>query len=312
MKNTRYTWSVPPEQAPEKLSRFLADVLPDLSHTKAKTAIENGLVSVDGEIEDDILAEFQAGQEIELDLRQGFAPRQRSEYLLRGIDVIHEDSDIIVVNKPPGILVHQTAYKERGTLIELIHRYWRKTNTDPGYLKPVHRIDKDTSGLVIFPRNAHAHQSLLAQFKKHTIQRSYLCLAHGLIRPEQGTFKSYLSRERKGQERRGSSDQAGVGKQAVTHYRVQKYLPDFSIVECQLETGRTHQIRIHLSEAGHPLVGEKVYISKALRKRVRFPRQALHAYSLTLLHPKTQKEIRFQADLPEDMHRFIKKHQKAS
>ncbi len=308
MKNGLYTLAVEPADDQQKLSQILSKHITGLSHSRAKLAIESGLLTVNKRRVKDILALGYTNDFLKIDLRQGCDPKSRTEYLLRGIEIVYEDSDIIVVSKPAGILVHQTPDKERGVLIELIHRYFRKKKQPAGYLKTVHRIDKETSGLVIFPRNAKAHTHMGLQFKNHTITRSYVCIVHGHLKPEKGTFTTNLVREIKHTGRRGSSYDENRGKEAITHYEVKEYLDEYTVVECRLETGLTHQIRIHLSEAGHPLLGEEVYIPKELRKTQRFPRQALHAGTIQLTHPGTNRAVGYTAKMPKDMAQFIEKH----
>ncbi len=308
MENRIYTWTIPGIDNQKKLSLLLTKKVEWLSHSRAKLAIKNGLVTANGQKVTDIVSKGLTNEVIELDLRQGFSPRWRTAGLLRGVKIVHEDDDILVADKPPGILVHQTDDKERGTLLEIIHRYWRKRKRSPGYLKTVHRIDKETSGLVVFPLNATAHRSLAYQFVQHTVARSYLCIVHGHVQPEKGTLINYIVHKAKGRNRRGCSDREGVGKKAVTHYQVRRYLPGYSLVECRLETGISHQIRIQFMEAHYPLLGETVYIPKGLRRKQKFPRQALHASSLKLLHPRTKKYVTFMAELAQDMARYLMKN----
>ena len=307
MLNKKYQFSVTIDDDNNKLSQFITDHIPHFSHSKAKEAIKNQLVAVNQVIKTDPLTTISNNDLIDIDLRQGTAPRYRIQSLLRNMEIVFEDDDIIVINKPAGILVHQTEDKEKGTLVELIHRYWRKRKQGPQYLKVVHRIDKETSGLVVFPKNAHAHRILGEQFKNHKVKRSYLAVVHGHVEPRFGQFQSYLVHETKGKARRGSSDKEGVGKLAITNYSVKDYFSNYTLVECWLETGRTHQIRIHFSEAGYPLLGEDVYIDKNLRKHQHFKRQALHAATLSFKHPVTGENVHFTANLPEDMANYMKR-----
>ncbi|OQY27303.1 MAG: hypothetical protein B6244_11010 [Candidatus Cloacimonetes bacterium 4572_55] len=300
-----HTFTTDRDDCDKKLSRILSEKVESLSHSKAKLVIQNGLVARNDQSLLDITATVSTGDRIRLDLRQGVSPRPRTARLLRGLKIIHEDASILVTNKSPGVLVHQTEEKERGALIELIHRYYRKKKRPPGYLKPVHRIDKDTSGLVIFPRSGYSHRHLAVQFKEHSVARVYSAIVHGQLRPKQGKFESNIVREADARRRRGSSGQPNVGKKAITHYHVLRYFSGYSLVNCRLETGVTHQIRIHLSEAGHPLLGETIYIPKEKRKKQRFPRHALHAASLGFIHPGTGKSVFFEAELPDDMWEFI-------
>lgn len=307
MDSKLYHLTFSSDTAGTKLSQFLSDQIPHLSHTQAKLAIQNGLVSVNGTVQTDILSVCQPDEAILVDLRHGATPRARTRHTLRNIEIVYEDKDLIVVNKPAGILVHPTDESERGTLLELIHRYWRKGKKPHSYLKVVHRIDKETSGLVVFPKNALSHRLLSLQFKDHLVERTYTAIVHGHVRPEQGQYESFIVQETKHTKRRGSSGEADVGKKAVTRYQVRRYFPDYTLVDCWLETGRTHQIRIHFSEAGHPLLGEEVYISKELRRYQRFRRQALHAGTLRFCHPSTGEMVDFSVDLPPDMTRFIQR-----
>jgi 23S rRNA pseudouridine1911/1915/1917 synthase len=244
----------------------------------------------------------------------------------------YADNDIVVVDKPAGLTTMRHGYEaaEFGrraqrylpkTLADLLpgllSRYLssskkgssrRKPNPSfiPGPIRAVHRLDKDTSGLVVFARNPKAERNLGEQFRRHTIDRLYHGLVRGRARP--GKIESYLTQDR-GDGRRGSTTKAGQGKRAVTHIKVLETLGDYTLVECQLETGRTHQVRIHLAEEGTPLCGERVYDrplhGKPPPDRSAAPRLALHAARLGFQHPTTGKRLVWTSPLPKDLQVFL-------
>lgn len=231
-------------------------------------------------------------------------PSQRSPKPARFIKV-YEDTHIIVVYKPAGLLTQPGPDRERGTLLSQIHRYLhRKAEGRRFHLRVVHRLDRDTSGLLVFSKSALAQKSLLWQFKHRSVDKKYVAILEGNLPKEQGTIRTQFVRNR-GDRRRGSTRRKDIGKEAVTHYRVIERLRGATVVEVQLETGRTHQIRIHFAEAGYPLVGERVYYPGNSKPRVAFPRQALHAQSLAFIHPLSGQPVQFTAEMPADLQELL-------
>jgi 23S rRNA pseudouridine1911/1915/1917 synthase len=253
--------------------------------------VAEGKVRVDGEVITDALFRVKAGATIDLVMN---APRAGARRLPREA-IVHVDAHVVVVDKPSGISTIPYA-EERGTLDELVKNALPKTGGAVPSLGVVHRIDKETSGLVVFTRTWLAKKSLSAQFRAHTVHRKYLAIVHGYV--QKRTIRSHLI-ENRGDGLRGSS-RKGDGQLAITHVESIQKLEQATLVACRLETGRTHQIRIHLSEAGHPLVGEKVYIRNFAGPKIDAPRLMLHAAELGFIHPATGREVMFTRDPPED------------
>jgi 23S rRNA pseudouridine1911/1915/1917 synthase len=217
------------------------------------------------------------------------------------LDIVLEDADLLVVNKPAGLTVHPAPGHPSGTLVNALLSAVRDLAGIGGELRPgiVHRLDKDTSGLLVVAKSDAAHRALAAQFKAHTAQRTYLAVVRGRLRRDEGTIAAALGRH---PVRRTRIAVVARGRHAVTHYTVLERFRDATLVACRLETGRTHQIRVHLAHAGHPLLGDPVY------GRARAPeigRQALHAARLEFTHPRTGRRVTCTAPVPEDMARLL-------
>jgi 23S rRNA pseudouridine1911/1915/1917 synthase len=221
--------------------------------------------------------------------------------------VVFEDIHLIVVDKPAGVLTQPTPEREPGTLLSQVHRYLRrKARGRRFHLRVVHRLDRDTSGLLVFSKSALAHKGLLWQFKHRKVEKKYLALVENVMPLDQGTFRSRLVRNRC-DRRRGSTRRRDLGKVAITHYRVIERLRGATLLEVRIETGRTHQIRIHLAEAGFPIAGEHVYLPKGFIPKVSFRPHALHAGLLGFFHPINGQWIVFSASPPPDFVVLIEK-----
>ena len=237
------------------------------------------------------------------------------------IDVIFEDKDILVLNKPKGMVVHPGAGNIKNTLVNaLLYKYKNDLSNINGSLRPgiIHRIDKDTSGLLVVAKNNLAHVNLGNQFSKHTIKRKYICLTWGVVRPLNGKISTLISRDKKNRQLMTVSDING--KKAVTNYKTLKVfniknIPKISLIECELETGRTHQIRVHLKYKGTSLLGDKQYGKKNMKfKKInnefflrlnKLSGQALHAKTLEFIHPSTKKWMSFNSDLPDSFKKIL-------
>jgi len=220
---------------------------------------------------------------------------------------LYEDDAILIADKPAGVLTQPTAERQRDTLLERAGRYLARTRgVKHPYVGIVHRIDQDTSGVVLLVCSPTALRPFQALFRAHTIERSYVAIVEGNIEPARGTIDMPLVADR-GDGRRGAARASGEGVRAITHYeRVETFGATAARLLCRLETGRTHQIRIHLAEGGHPVVGERVYRArKAPPFPVTFPRQALHAQALGFIHPITGQGIRVEAPLADDLSELI-------
>ncbi len=306
---------VPDDQAGLTLAALLRQRLPELSWTQVRRLVETRRVRLDGEICLDPARRLRAGVVVELLGKP--APRPRQHELLA---VRHLDEHVVVVEKPSGVATvrhpAERAWTERRKALHptledlvpgLIARTEGRRQKGPlPRLRAVHRLDKDTSGLVVFARTVAAERGLGKQFHAHTVDRRYLAVVPGYLAPQR--IVTRLVRDR-GDGRRGSTDLTGAGKEAVTHVEVVERLPGYTLLSCRLETGRTHQIRIHLAERGHPVCGDKVYRIKP-DGTVRpddsgAPRLALHAAELGFTHPVTGDELHWSMPLPADLQAFL-------
>ena len=226
--------------------------------------------------------------------------------------IVHEDDHLIVVDKPAGLVVHPAAGNPDGTLVNaLLHHCKGQLSGIGGVARPgiVHRIDKDTSGLLVVAKTDKAHEGLGAQFADHSIERAYRAVVAGRPAPPAGTVTGAIGRSSRDRKKMAIVEE-GRGKHAVTHYRTIRPLGEASLVECRLETGRTHQVRVHMSSIGHPLLGDPVYGRSSSRFRpalsaAQFARQALHAAELGFIHPVTQERLHFVSEMPADMRELI-------
>ena len=237
------------------------------------------------------------------------------------LDIVYEDKDLLVLDKPKGMVVHPGAGNYENTLVNaLLYKYKKNLSDINGSLRPgiVHRIDKETSGLLVVAKNNFAHANLGSQFSKHTIGRKYLCLSWGVVRPLSGKISTLITRDKKNRQLMSVSDING--KKAITNYKTIKVfnikdIPKISLIECELETGRTHQIRVHLKYKGTSLLGDKQYGKKNVKfKKInneffselnKLSGQALHAKSLDFFHPSTKKKMKFSSKLPDGFNKIL-------
>ena len=276
----------------EPLDRVLRDRHPGASWAEVRRLIETGKVSVNGAVQRETVLRVLAGAQIELRMA---AARQREGPRLASGAIVHADAHVVVVQKPAGISTVPYDENETGTLDELVRAELGRREAPLGI---VHRIDKETSGLVLFARSLAAKLDLKNQFRVHSVRRRYRAIAHGAVSDR--TISSRLIQDR-GDGRRGSTNNPKLGREAVTHVFFREALAGATFLECRLETGRTHQIRIHLSEAGHPLAGERVYDRNNPHPVIAAPRLMLHAWQLGFRHPVTSQELDFEQPLPADM-----------
>jgi 23S rRNA pseudouridine1911/1915/1917 synthase len=286
----------PDLRMPIRLDKLVAERF-GLSRRAAQEAIRNGRVDLAGERCD------EPGREVEPDASLAFFPSRPKARKVQGrLRVLHEDPHVILVDKPAGLLTMPTPERERDTLLERVGRYLALRHGGRPYVGIVHRLDKDTSGALALARSPAALRAFQDLFRAHDIERQYLAVVEGAVRRESGTVDLPLVTDR-GDLRRGVARRPGEGRRAVTHYRVvERFGPVATLLACWLETGRTHQIRIHLAELGHPVVGEPVYRPRSRpRSKAAFHRQALHAQTLGFTHPLTGEAVRVEAALPADM-----------
>ena len=313
-------FAVTDELAGERLDKFVS-IVADISRTLAAKMIDDGNVSVDGSVGDKKL-KLKAGQCVEIIIPEPASDRAEPENI--PLDIVYEDEDIVVVNKPSGMIVHPAPGVYSGTLVNaLLYHCKGSLSGIGGVARPgiVHRIDKDTSGLLVVAKNDFAHNALAADIKVHDVKRVYVAIALGNIKEENGTVDKPIGRHPIDRKKMAVIQNPQIkSRDAVTHYSVLERfaLPqgNLTLVECELETGRTHQIRVHLASIGHALLGDEVYggvnnkhytTHKAL-----IDGQCLHARKLTLTHPRTKEIMSFEAPLPENMKNLIEKLEKSS
>ncbi len=294
-----------------RLDKALAEAS-GLSRERVKTLIGEGRVTVDGAVASSASAKVEAGARFTIAIPPPEPLAAEPQDI--ALDIVFEDAHLIVVNKTAGLVVHPAAGNPDGTLVNaLLHHCRGSLSGIGGVARPgiVHRIDKDTSGLLVVAKTDAAHEGLARQFADHSIARTYLAVCAGHPVPPSGRIEARIGRSDANRKKMavlpGTSTR---GKHAVTHFRTLGKLEECALIECRLETGRTHQVRVHLSSIGHPLLGDPVYGRtparlRPLLKRIGFARQALHAASLGFRHPATGEMVDFQAETPLDMRELI-------
>ncbi len=297
-------WTAPPTAAGATLAAVVRDASGE-PWTVVKRWIATGKVQVGGEVVTAIDHRLRGGEAIEVRLA---APRPRDP--TREAVLVHDDAHVVVIDKPEGVSSVPYDDRETGTAMDLIRGAWRRMGQRATVtpLHVVHRIDKATSGLLMFAKTKRGELGLAAQLRDHSCERSYLCVAHGVVQP--GRIESMLVTDR-GDGLRGSTHHANQGKRAVTHVEVVERLRGATACRIRLETGKTHQIRIHLAEQGHPLVGEEVYVRDFTERGgalLAAPRMMLHAATLGFLHPITGERLRFESPLPPAIVDWIARH----
>jgi len=270
------------------------------SWNQARRLIQTGKVFVDGAPVTDPEFVVRSGQRLKI-VMHAPAPRARR---LPERTIVYLDTHLVVVEKPPGVSSVPFSEDERGTLNQLVEQELaQKSGGRRAPLGIVHRLDRDTTGLLVFARTLPAKRELKNQFRHHTVERRYWALVEGEM--ESTTIESRLIADR-GDGRRGSVESKTLGRLARTHVKVLERLPSATLVECRLETGRTHQIRIHLGERGHALLGERVYGARGRpASELSVPRVMLHAFELGFVHPATEKPLHFESKMPDDMQRVL-------
>ncbi|HWK23929.1 MAG TPA: RluA family pseudouridine synthase [Ureibacillus sp.] len=290
---TLVTITIEQENAGERIDKALSTIQEDWSRSQIANWITDGIIKVNGE---DIKPKYKVkeGDVIEVDVPDPESLEVIPEDL--DLEIIYEDNDVLVVNKPKGMVVHPAPGHLSGTLVNGLMHHCQDLSGINGVLRPgiVHRIDKDTSGLLMVAKNDHAHHSLVEQLVNKTVTRKYTALVHGHIAHDKGTIDAPIGRDPKDRQKQAIVDN---GKHAVTHFNVIERLGDYTLVECRLETGRTHQIRVHMNYIGYPLVGDPKYGPK---KTIDFGGQVLHAGVLGFIHPTTEEYLEFEVPLPDD------------
>ena len=286
----------------DRIDKFLAEQCEELSRSFLQKLLKSGEVSVNGQA---VKASFRLseGDLIVFEVPEAAKPEILPEPF--PLDILYEDEDVILVNKPKGMVVHPAAGHYSGTLVNALMYHCRDSLSGiNGVLRPgiVHRIDMDTTGVLIACKNDVSHRSIAEQLKEHSITRRYQAIVHGRLKTDEGTVDAPIGRNP--QDRKKMSINERNGKPAVTHYHVLNRFRDYTHIECRLETGRTHQIRVHMASIGHPLLGDAVY--GPARCPYRLEGQTLHAGVLGFVHPRSGKYMEFSAPLPEYFEKLLR------
>jgi 23S rRNA pseudouridine1911/1915/1917 synthase len=293
-----------------RLDRALAAALPDLSRARVQALIAENALQIDGKTVTDASSAKFAGQPFQLAIPPARPDKAEAQDI--SLNITFEDEYLIIVDKPAGLVVHPAAGHSDGTLVNaLLHHCKGKLSGIGGVERPgiVHRIDRDTSGLLVVAKTDKAHEGLAKLFATHDIERRYLAIVSGQPAPPAGKIATQIGRHPSDRKKMAVLPE-GKGKHAVTHFRMIEPLKSAALVECRLETGRTHQVRVHMAHIGHPLIGDATYNNrqKAFRfgpNQSYFTRQALHAASLGFIHPITGEKLGFDSDLPDDIQELL-------
>ena len=295
-------------QANMRLDRFLAEESEDLSRSYIQKIIEDGGVLVNGKTAAKTGLRLKEDDRVSIDVPEAVIPEIKAENI--PLDIVYEDSDIIIVNKPKGMVVHPAPGHYTGTLVNGLMYHCTDLSGINGVLRPgiVHRIDRDTSGLLVCAKNNFAHSCLADQFKEHSITRSYRAIVSGSFKEPEGTVDAPVGRRENDRKLMGINEKNG--RNAVTHYKVIETFEKYSYIECVLETGRTHQIRVHMASIHHPVLGDEVYGGKAAQYKLNgqpLEGQTLHAKTLGFIHPSTGEYMKFDSGLPEYFTELLEK-----
>lgn len=291
------------EKGGERIDKYLSEQLEEMTRSHIQKLIKENMVRVNGMA---VKSNFKlsASDQIEVEIPELKEPDILPENI--PLDILYEDQDILVVNKPKGMVVHPAPGHYTGTLVNAI-MYHCKDNLSGinGVMRPgiVHRIDMDTTGSLLICKNDRAHQAIAEQLKEHSITRKYHAIVHGRLKEDEGTIDKPIGRHPI--DRKKMSVHCTNGREAITHYRVLKRFQQFTYIECQLETGRTHQIRVHMSSIGHPILGDQVY--GPAKCPYKLQGQTLHAKVLGITHPTTGEYMEFDAPLPDYFQGLLEK-----
>ncbi|MCL6588026.1 MAG: RluA family pseudouridine synthase [Anoxybacillus sp.] len=292
------TFQIEEEYDRERIDKVIAALNEEWSRSQVQHWLKDGLVTVNGKA---VKANYKCstGDEVTITLPEPEPLDVEPEEM--NLDIYYEDADVLVVNKPRGMVVHPAPGHMRGTLVNGLLAHCKDLSGINGVLRPgiVHRIDKDTSGLLMVAKNDMAHESLVNQLVQKTVTRKYKAIVHGVIPHDYGTVDAPIGRDK---HDRQSMAVVEDGKEAVTHFRVLERFSDYTFIECQLETGRTHQIRVHMKYIGYPLAGDPKYGPK---KTLPIDGQALHAGVLGFVHPRTGEYLEFEAPLPSEFEQLL-------
>ena len=295
-----FRFEITEEMEDERIDKCLSMLIDSLSRSFIQKLIKDNAVTVDGvpvkgsyRVKADEIVEFELPESVEPDIEPENIP----------LEILYEDKDVIIVNKPKGMVVHPAAGHYSGTLVNaLMYLCGGELSGINGVLRPgiVHRIDMDTTGSVIACKNNTAHAVIAEQLKEHTVTRRYVAVCYGCLKEDEGTIDKPIGRHPAERKKMAVNER---GRRAVTHYRVLKRFEKYTYIECRLETGRTHQIRVHMASIGHPLLGDEVYSNRKCPFHLQG--QTLHAKVLGFIHPSTGEYVEVEAPLPEYFSRLL-------
>jgi len=305
------------DDAGKRLDQFLTAKLPETSRSRVQQLISEGKVLVNGSVEKTSYR-LRGDEQITI-VAQIVLPPLRAIAEEIALDIVYEDGDLAVINKPAGMMVHAGAgatddVRNRGTLVNALLHHFQQLSAVSGELRPgiVHRLDKETSGLIIVAKRDEIHRKLATQFAKRQVKKTYLALVHGSVKQDKGTITSSISRD--AVRRTRMTTRRSGGREAISHYKVQRRIESkygkFTMLEVRIDTGRTHQIRVHLSSLGHPVVGDALYgapreIRGKNTKAISLSRNFLHAAALEFQHPRTAELVQLKRELPSELQKFV-------
>ncbi len=280
-----------------RIDKVIAEKV-DLSRTRIQQLIAQGLVTVN---EEAVRNNYKLREGDEVSIEVPDAVEYEVKPVEMDLDIVYEDDDLIVINKPRGLIVHPTASTQEATLVNGVLAHCPNLSGINGVMRPgvVHRIDKDTTGLIVMAKNDKAHQFLSAQLADKTMSRKYYALVHGVINHDRGTIDAPIGRDPRDRQKMAVTERNG--KEAVTNFFVKERFDKFTLIECHLQTGRTHQIRVHMEYIGHPVVNDPKYAPR----RQKGNGQLLHAFELTFIHPTTKERMTFNCPLPDDFQEYL-------
>ncbi len=288
-----FSWQIGAEEE-ERLDKWLSGALDGLSRSYIQKCIKEGQVFVNGRPRK-ANYRLRVDDEVSFQIPEAVEPVIEAENI--PLSVLYEDADVLVVDKPKGMVVHPAPGHLDGTLVNAVLYHCKgQLSGINGVLRPgiVHRIDRDTTGSLLVCKNDLSHRAIAAQLKEHSLNRSYRAIVHGVLKEDEGTINAPIGRDERDRKRMAVNEKNG--KEAVTHYRVLSRFRDYTYIECRLETGRTHQIRVHMTSIGHPLLGDEVY--GARKTAFHLQGQTLHAYTLGFIHPASGAYVEVTAPLP--------------
>lgn len=284
-----------------RIDKYLSEMLEDKSRSFIQGLIEKESIRVNNKVPKSNY-KVKAQDKIEIELPEPEVLKVDPEDI--DLDILYEDKDVIVVNKPQGMVVHPAPGNYNGTLVNALLFHCKDLSSINGVIRPgiVHRIDKDTSGVLVIAKNDDSHNFLSMQLKDHSMKREYYAIVEGRLKNDDGVIDKPIGRNKKDRLKMGIVED---GKRAVTHYKVLERYNGYTLIKCILETGRTHQIRVHMASIGFPLVGDPLYGFK--RQKFKLEGQVLHAKTLGFIHPTTKEYLEFESDLPEYFQALIEK-----